>query len=144
MWRTLSAGLVWRGDILNRRKDGQLYDEAMTITPIRDASGATTHYIAIKQDISERKRNEAALAEMHKQLLDASRQVGLVEIATNVLHNVGNVLNDVHNSVSVATDKARAFKVGTLERVAALPGEQSDRAAFFTGDPRGAELPGFL
>lgn len=111
---------------------------------LRDATGQPQEVIGVWMDISERKRNEAALAEMHKQLLDASRQAGMAEIATNVLHNVGNVLNSVNISVSVATDKARAFKVGTLERVGALLGGQPDLAAFFASDPRGAELPVFL
>jgi PAS domain S-box-containing protein len=61
MWNTILAGRVWRGELINRRKDGSLYIEEQTITPVRDAQGDITHFIAIKQDISERKRTEAAL-----------------------------------------------------------------------------------
>jgi len=43
MWQTILDGRVWRGEIINRRKDGTLYDEEMTITPVRDGTGATTH-----------------------------------------------------------------------------------------------------
>ena len=63
MWETILAGEVWHGELDNRRKDGTLYPEEMTITPIRDGAGAITHYVAIKQDITERKRLERMKSE---------------------------------------------------------------------------------
>ncbi|MBZ5697023.1 MAG: EAL domain-containing protein [Acidobacteriia bacterium] len=59
MWRTILGGRVWRGELINRRKDGSLYDEEMTITPVQNSRGEITHYVAIKLDISERKQAEA-------------------------------------------------------------------------------------
>ena len=61
LWRTIHAGQVWRGEMTNRRKDGSLYVEEQTITPVRDERGELTHFIAIKQDITERKQAEAAV-----------------------------------------------------------------------------------
>ena len=61
LWQTISAGLVWRGDLVNKRKDGSLYHEEMTITPVTDEHGVIHHFIAVKQDISERKRLEEEL-----------------------------------------------------------------------------------
>lgn len=61
LWATILFGGVWRGEITNRRKDGRLYPEEMSITPIRDRAGAITNFIAIKQDITERKRTEEVL-----------------------------------------------------------------------------------
>ena len=61
MWQTISAGEVWRGELVNKRKDGSFYDEEMTITPVRDATGAIAHFVAIKQDVTERKRAEESL-----------------------------------------------------------------------------------
>jgi PAS domain S-box-containing protein len=58
LWGTISSGQIWSGVMINRRKDGSLYDEEMTITPVRDTDGCISHYIAIKQDITERKRAE--------------------------------------------------------------------------------------
>ncbi len=57
LWTTISSGKVWKGEILNRRKDGTTYTEETTITPVAQGSGnpADTHYIAIKQDITDRK-----------------------------------------------------------------------------------------
>ena len=75
MWMTILAGGIWRGELVNRRKDGSLYDEDMTITPVRDAGGVISHYIAIKQDITDRKRHEEALAraeERYRLALDAA------------------------------------------------------------------------
>jgi diguanylate cyclase (GGDEF)-like protein/PAS domain S-box-containing protein len=61
MWDTILTGKVWRGELVNRRKDGSLYDEEETITPVLDNQGNVTHFIAIKLDITERKRAEASL-----------------------------------------------------------------------------------
>ncbi|MCX6136409.1 MAG: PAS domain S-box protein, partial [Ignavibacteriales bacterium] len=61
LWDTITAGNVWKGEIKNKRKDGTLYTEEMTITPVRDQRGKITHFVAIKQDISERKLVEEAL-----------------------------------------------------------------------------------
>ncbi|MGD9931008.1 MAG: PAS domain S-box protein [Mangrovibacterium sp.] len=59
MWATILAGKVWRGELYNRRKDGSLYPEDLTITPIRNSSGEIINFVAIKIDITERKREEA-------------------------------------------------------------------------------------
>jgi PAS domain S-box-containing protein len=58
MWDTILAGKIWQGELINRRKDGTLYPEEMTITPLRDDRDETTHFIAIKQDITVRKQAE--------------------------------------------------------------------------------------
>ena len=58
LWRTIKAGNVWHGELINRRKDGSLYTEEMTITPVRNAAGETSHFIAIKQDVTEWKLTE--------------------------------------------------------------------------------------
>ncbi|MFZ5815732.1 MAG: bifunctional diguanylate cyclase/phosphodiesterase [Bacillota bacterium] len=62
MWQTIRAGRVWRGEIQNRRKDGSIYFEEMTVTPVRDLAGEITHFIAIKQDTSDRKRQEEQIS----------------------------------------------------------------------------------
>lgn len=65
IWSTLMEGQVWRGELINRRKDGELYDEEMAITPIyAEAGGAITNFIAVKQDITERKAQEAQLRQL--------------------------------------------------------------------------------
>ena len=66
MFDTLLGGSVWQGEIVNRRKDGHLAWEEMTITPMRGEGGEITHYIAIKQDISERKSQELKIARLSR------------------------------------------------------------------------------
>ncbi len=61
LWKTITAGNIWRGEIINRKKDGSLYTEEMTIAPVRSDTGEISHYIAIKQDITQRKLAEQAL-----------------------------------------------------------------------------------
>jgi PAS domain S-box-containing protein len=61
LWNTILSREVWQGEIVNRRKDGTLYTEEMTITPVCDAQGTLSHFIAIKQDITARKQAERAL-----------------------------------------------------------------------------------
>ena len=63
LWSTILAGQVWWGEVINRRKDGSLYTEDQTITPVRDENGEVSYFVAVKQDISERKRMEEALRE---------------------------------------------------------------------------------
>jgi diguanylate cyclase (GGDEF)-like protein/PAS domain S-box-containing protein len=61
MWATITAGKTWHGDVVNRRKDGSCYTEDMTITPVWLEGGGVSHFVAIKQDITQRKQAEAAL-----------------------------------------------------------------------------------
>jgi PAS domain S-box-containing protein len=68
LWATITAGQVWQGEIINRRRDGSLYTEEMTITPVPNDQGEIAHHIAIKQDISARKEAEARLQDALRQL----------------------------------------------------------------------------
>jgi PAS domain S-box-containing protein len=75
MWQTILAGKVWQGEIVNRRKNGRLYHEEMTITPVLDEQGQIQNFVAVKQDISQRKHFEQALGREHdllRTLLDNS------------------------------------------------------------------------
>jgi PAS domain S-box-containing protein len=63
LWETILSGQVWHGQMVNRRQDGTLYTEEMTITPVRQEGGEITHFIAVKQDVTEPKEVEAALRE---------------------------------------------------------------------------------
>ena len=100
--------------------------------------------VAISRNITERKNAEAKLDQAHKQLADASREAGMAEIATNVLHNVGNVLNSVNVSANLVTDTVKKSKISGLAKAAALMREhESDLGAFFN-ESKGKLLPGYL
>ncbi|MBL8062087.1 MAG: diguanylate cyclase [Anaerolineales bacterium] len=61
LWKTIQQGEVWRGEMTNRKKDGSLYWEYQTITPVKDENGAITHFVAIKENVTERKQAEQEL-----------------------------------------------------------------------------------
>jgi PAS domain S-box-containing protein len=75
LWKTITSGRVWHGEIINRRKDGSFYTEEETITPVRNESGEITNFIAIKQDITERKLAEEAQRKSNAALAVANREL---------------------------------------------------------------------
>jgi len=77
LWRTITSGNVWHGEITNRRKDGILYEEEMTITPVRSASGEITHFVAVKQDITKRKAFEKALSDAEEKYRSIFQNAGI-------------------------------------------------------------------
>ncbi|HVM61842.1 MAG TPA: ATP-binding protein [Verrucomicrobiae bacterium] len=96
-------------------------------------------------DLTERKRAEEDLKRAQGDLLQASRQAGMAEVATSVLHNVGNVLNSVNVSVDMLTGQIRQSKLGNLSRLVALIREHAqDLGAFMTQDPKGQQIPPYL
>jgi two-component system, cell cycle sensor histidine kinase and response regulator CckA len=68
LWATILAGRTWRGEFINRRKDGSLYYGEQTITPVRSAAGAITHFVGIMNDVTDRKRAEEALRQSEERL----------------------------------------------------------------------------
>jgi signal transduction histidine kinase len=115
----------------------------MTATPL--AAGRSSGAVVMHVDISARKRAEADLETTHKQLLLASRQSGMAEVAASVLHNVGNVLNSVNVSASLVVENLKNSRADSMARVAALLAEhQSDLAAYITHDPKGQHIPAYL
>ncbi len=73
LWHTITHGLEWRGEFHNRKKNGELYWESASISPIKDYEGKITHFIALKEDITERKRVEAELARERSHLEETVR-----------------------------------------------------------------------
>ena len=85
------------------------------------------------------------LRETQELLSESSRKAGMTEVATNVIHNVGNVLNSVNISCSTVAEKISSSRVGTLRKTSDLLSRHSDDLAdFVSKDPAGSELPGFL
>jgi len=99
----------------------------------------------LQAEVAERQRIAAQMENTYKELLATSRQAGMTEVATNVLHNVGNVLNSVNISASLVADHLMQSKAGNVGRVAALMRQHAeDLGDFMTRDPRGQQLPGYL
>jgi PAS domain S-box-containing protein len=100
--------------------------------------------LAVIEDITERRLAEEELERVHKELLVASRQAGMAEVATNVLHNVGNVLNSVNVSASIVSERIKRSKCAGLGRVAALLNEHAPELATFLSGSQGSHLPAYL
>ena len=99
----------------------------------------------LKCEIEERKRMQQEVEKAQQELLEISRLAGMSEIATNVLHNVGNILNSVNVSATLATRCMKKSRAGNLAKVAALLQEhEHDLGAFITSDPQGKQVPSYL
>ena len=123
-------------------KDGRTFERY--IQPQRVGS-ESVGMVANFRDITERKRAEAELEKAYRQLLETSRQAGMAEIATNVLHNVGNVLNSVNVSAGIVVESVKQSRVSGLARVVALLAEhEADLGEFITNDARGRHVPALL
>jgi two-component system, cell cycle sensor histidine kinase and response regulator CckA len=113
LWQTIQAGAVWQGNLTNKRKDGTLYQEEMTITPVRSETGAIQHFIAMKQDITERLKLE-------QQFLRAQRMQSIGLLAGGVAHDLNNVLAPVMMALPLLrednTPGDRKHLVDTLEQ----------------------------
>lgn len=126
-------------------KEGCLVWVLLSVSLVRDKEGKPLHFISQIQDITERRRAEASLDAVQGELIDASRRAGMAEVATSVLHNIGNVLNSVNISCAMVSTKVRSSRVSSVMKTADLLDEHSaDLAGFFTKDPRGPQLADFL
>src|SRR5687768_11473294 len=100
---------------------------------------------ALRHEIVERARAENELQALHAQLLDASRQAGMAEVATGVLHNVGNVLNSVNVSASIIAQTIHATKASRIKKASdLLAANRDDLPGFFGPDGKGAVFVEYL
>jgi len=138
-------GYVTNWEARFRWRDGTVAWAAINSRAVRDGNGKLLYYQGTMRDITRRKKAEAEREALQQRLLDASRQAGRAEIATGVLHNVGNVLNSVNVSVAVASERIRELRVAGLVKLAGLIGEQAGQLSrFFTEDERGRRVPEYL
>jgi two-component system sensor kinase FixL len=130
-------------EVSGRRKDGSEIPVELSISSYRDREDVCA--VGVIRDISERTQSRAKLDAMHRQLVDASRQAGMAEVASGVLHNVGNVLNSLNVSATLVADRVRDSRVARLAQVAEmLRARTADLPAFLTTDERGRQLPEYL
>jgi signal transduction histidine kinase len=127
------------------RPDGSVCHVASLAAVVTDSIDASPRLVGIDLDITDRVEADERERNLQQQLRDASRQAGMAEIATNVLHNVGNVLNSVNISASVVADRVKKPKTSGLGKVAALLQQhKGDLAGFVATDERAKHLPAYL
>ena len=126
-----------------KRKDGTMF---FVETSLKLVSQEKQDYIiAIARDITERKRAEATLKTAQEKLLETAREVGMAEVATGVLHNVGNVLNSVSVTAESIQKRVRNSKICYLgDVVSLLDQHREELGTFIATEERGKKLPAFL
>jgi PAS domain S-box-containing protein len=142
--RALRGEKVSNAEYVIVRPDGMRRTALSSAQRLMGAAGQPLGALAVVEDITERRLNEDELERAHKQLLVASRQAGMAEVATNVLHNVGNVLNSVNVSASVVAERIRKSKCVGLTRVADLLNQHASELATFLAGAQGRHLPVYV
>jgi PAS domain S-box-containing protein len=89
LWSTITAGEVWHGRLINKKKDGALYTEEATISPLKDEQGKIINYVAVKRDIT----NELQLEEQYRQ---AQKMQAVGQLTAGVAHNFNNLLTAIN------------------------------------------------
>ena len=93
-WRKLRSGEIWSGEVVNQRKNGELYNEEMVITPVRDERGEIAHFIAIKQDVTEKK-------ELEHQLMQAQKMDAVGKLAGGIAHDFNNMMQVILGQIDI-------------------------------------------
>lgn len=106
LWRTITSGGEWRGEFHNRKKSGEMYWESASISPIRNASGRISHFIAVKEDITERKRLEAEVQARNLDLLKHRELSAIGRLANMVAHDLRNPLSSVKMALQILRRQA--------------------------------------
>lgn len=101
MWSTLNSGRVWKGRVTNRKKDGSLYEDESTISPIRDSAGQVTGFVAVKRDIAER-------LQLERQFLQAQKLESVGRLAGGVAHDFNNLLTIINGYADFMAMSLRA------------------------------------
>jgi ligand-binding sensor domain-containing protein/signal transduction histidine kinase len=133
------------GHLRKRQGELQKTQELLEARVEERTAELKTQKTQLENEIEERKRMQLEVERIHRQLIDASRQAGQAEVASSVLHNVGNVLNSVNTSANIITDQVRDSKVADVSQVAELLIEhQNNLAEFLVGQGRGEPMANYL
>ena len=133
------------GEVSHVAKDGAEFPTNMSTSCLRNSTGKTVGLVSIARDITESKKAAVELETVHQELLQASRMAGMSEVATGVLHNVGNVLNSVNVAANLVTERVRKSRIAELEKAGKIVAEHvDDMAAFVTEHPQGKYMGNYI
>ncbi|MCP4128152.1 MAG: PAS domain S-box protein [Gammaproteobacteria bacterium] len=101
LWHSIKQGKEWRGEVHNRKKSGDLYWEAAAISAIRNQDGEIAHFLAVKEDITERKRLESEVAERNRELSRSQAFAVMGRMASMIAHDLRNPLSSVKMTLQI-------------------------------------------
>ncbi len=135
----------WAGETAILSRDGEEVHVSQVLIAHKNSEGDPEYFSTVMRDMTERRQAEEALRLSQQKLLETSRLAGMAEVATGVLHNVGNVLNSVNVSAGLVVEKLRRSKAPKLAKAAALlTARNGDLGEYLTKDANGQKLPGYL
>ena len=147
-WQLLACapgGILANVDTEIQTQSGRSVPISISCGLVRDQRGKITGVLMIARDITARRRAETEQQALQQQLLEASRRAGMADVAANVLHNVGNILNSVNVTTHLLARTLRSSPTGDLGRVAAMMQEHASALGdYLTHDPKGQQIPGYL
>ena len=126
------------------RLDGSITWVTSSKMPLMHHNGEVIGTFGISRDITAQKQFELELEKTNKQLINASRHAGMAEVATNVIHNVGNVLNSVITSFAQVQEISTRANIENIDKLATVLKENSHQPNFLQNDPRGKQIPSYL
>jgi two-component system cell cycle sensor histidine kinase/response regulator CckA len=106
IWDRISSGRTWTGRFINRCKDGSLFTEQATISPVHDALGTIVNYVSVKRDISEQLQLEQDRADLEQQMRQAQKMEALGQLAGGVAHDFANIIAAIRGSAELALPTA--------------------------------------
>ena len=119
LWKTILSGNVWHGELVNQRKDGTIITEEQTIAPVRDGAGHIIHFIAIKQDITERKHVEEALSKRSDQIATLNRVMRALSSTLDLSKVLDMILHEIQQVIPYDSASVWLCKNNSLEIIAA-------------------------
>lgn len=148
LWETITAGGAWRGEFLNKKKNGEYFWEMASISPIRDSQGNITHFLGVKEDITERKSYESSLrasnemltktlnemVRLQTSLIRTEKLASLGALSAGVAHEIKNPLNIIATTVQLLEMEAQLPEESRAQFATIL--EQVQRAARITENLR--------
>ena len=131
LWRTISRGEVWSGQITNKRKDGSFYEEETVISPVRDSQGSIVNYVAVQRDMTRE-------LEMERSLRQSQKMESLGHLAGGIAHDFNNVLGVIQGGLALlksrVTDKSHLRYIELSESAVNRGADVAKRLLMFSRD----------